>query len=298
MGLSVKWARYNLGGSTPSSYGSYYSFADPQNKVTNGNTEYSYYHDNYNTFKQQFGNRGDSISGTQYDTAKYNWGNKWRMPTKAEFEELISNCDIEYIQYSNINGVKLKSKKNGNSIFLPLSGCKYTETSSGPFKLADKGEKGWYWTGDVYSFGAYVDGIYQSYYFFLYNGRSGNKISYGEMACKNTIRPVSTGSGSTSGCTGSSCSANCANNSTSSSCSNCGTGCSNGCKTTCTGACSNGCNTLCGGQCLYSCGGTCTYVSAGTKCTSCANTCSTYCYHACTLACSSSCMANCIYSSE
>ena len=33
-----------------------------------------------------------SIVGTQYDVAKLCWGDKWRMPTYEEAQELIDNC--------------------------------------------------------------------------------------------------------------------------------------------------------------------------------------------------------------
>ena len=28
--------------------------------------------------------------------AKYNWGDEWTVPTKADFEELLENCEIQY----------------------------------------------------------------------------------------------------------------------------------------------------------------------------------------------------------
>ena len=81
LGLSVKWARYNLGTSKPEGFGSYYAFGDPSgNNINSENDQYSYY--DYGKFKSK-----TSIAGGQYDSAKYKWGNKWRMPTKSEFAE-------------------------------------------------------------------------------------------------------------------------------------------------------------------------------------------------------------------
>lgn len=37
---------------------------------------------------------GNEISGTEYDVAHQRYGGKWRMPTKADLEELIENCTL------------------------------------------------------------------------------------------------------------------------------------------------------------------------------------------------------------
>lgn len=293
MGLSVKWARCNLGASNPEGYGKLYAFADPSgNKVYNGYSIEDYY---------QFGmfnRKGDSICGTQYDSARYTMGSRWRMPSKSEVEELLNNCDTEIYSHNNIPGIKLISKKNGNIIFLPAAGSEsYDAILSKKYELYGKNEFCLYWTGDV----DYFDpgSAWTTAYYWGFHSGTGRvyEVRPNDMSDKLSIRPVTTNSGG-GGCTGSSCSSNCSNNSTSSGCTGCSTGCSSSCRTTCDGSCINGCDTLCGGQCRYSCGGTCSYVSAGSSCTACAHTCSTYCYSTCTMACSSSCQSQCIYGSK
>ena len=37
---------------------------------------------------------GREISGTEYDAAHKKYGGKWRMPTKADIEELMENCSL------------------------------------------------------------------------------------------------------------------------------------------------------------------------------------------------------------
>lgn len=46
-----------------------------------------------------------------------------RIPTKEDFEELLDNCDVEEkLEYGYIVvGYTLKSKSNGNSIYLPFN---------------------------------------------------------------------------------------------------------------------------------------------------------------------------------
>ena len=68
LGLSVLWSTETLKG--------YYYWMDIR--------EYLSYRDhNYKTAEQ--------------DTASFQWGDKWRMPTKKEFEELIEKCQWERV---------------------------------------------------------------------------------------------------------------------------------------------------------------------------------------------------------
>lgn len=75
-----------------------------------------------------------------YDTATVNWGNEWRMPTKAEQDELRTECVWEWTTMNGINGYKVKSRTNGNSILLPAAG--YRISSS--FSYEDS--RGYYWS--------------------------------------------------------------------------------------------------------------------------------------------------------
>lgn len=82
------------------------------------------------------------------DAARVNMGSDWRMPTKAEMQELIDNTtptfiDIQGNEFSlseiqpgviaegNLKGVRFTSKNNSNSIFIPASGSCYKSTLYG-----------------------------------------------------------------------------------------------------------------------------------------------------------------------
>ena len=269
LGLSVKWARYNMGASTPSGYGSYYIWGSNNPPIYNLSS-------------------GDSICGTMYDNATQNWGQNWRMPTNSQINELIKFCEFKVCILDGHTGLKATSKKNGNSIFLPFSG-RYDTTKHGLEKY------GFYWTGDVKN-------ITQAIYVGVVDGDDTRKL-YISAAIADTdkccIRPITTSSGSSSsGCSGSSCSSNCANNSTGSSCSNCASSCSSSCKTQCDFNCAATCKSHCGGSCNDSCGGTCTYLSAGTGCSGCARSCYNRCYTSCSYACSNNCESSCVHGSK
>jgi hypothetical protein len=130
LGLSVKWATCNVGASTPEGYGYYFAWGETQTKST------------YNFWGYKWFNGGDYKSQTKYctrsdygfvdnrtqlemrdDAARVNWGGNWRMPTDAELTELHNNCIWTWTTQNGVNGYKVTSKSNGNSIFLPAAGC-------------------------------------------------------------------------------------------------------------------------------------------------------------------------------
>ncbi len=136
LGLSVDWAGYNIGASSPEQSGDYFSWGETTVKN-------SYYRSRYIHYKDEaFVNLGTSISGTEYDAATAAWGKGWRLPSQAEVEELRDECDWEWVTYRGVQGCKVTGP-SGNSIFLPAAGI---------FWGGDKqsvGEEGWYWMGDA-----------------------------------------------------------------------------------------------------------------------------------------------------
>lgn len=58
-------------------------------------------------------------------------GGDWRMPTEADFQELLDNTTDEW--FTDYNGTGVKGRKftsdiNGNSIFIPAAGYYYEGT--------------------------------------------------------------------------------------------------------------------------------------------------------------------------
>lgn len=116
LGLSVKWAACNLGASTPAGTGGYYAWGETSSKK-------NYTEDNYTYYKTGTGyiDISEDITGSEYDAATVNLGNDWRLPAKAEYEELLTNCTWTYGQVEGVDGFFVVGK-NGNSIFLPKKG--------------------------------------------------------------------------------------------------------------------------------------------------------------------------------
>ncbi len=128
LGLSVKWAKWNIGASSENEYGSYIAWGDPTGE------NQSYINDIYP-------NSYSDISGTEYDVATKQWGDKWRMPTEAEWEEL-DGLTKELVTLSNGTKVVKVTAKNGNYIYIPRGGYK---TSKG---LQDFNSGADYWTSE------------------------------------------------------------------------------------------------------------------------------------------------------
>lgn len=141
LGLSVKWATCNLGAHNPWDIGNYYAWGE-----TTPYTEWTYANYNYNFAICS----PDWVVDAQFDAVTVNWGNSWRMPTKEEIDELINTNNCEWIWEDNfsskgVSGYLIKSKKNGNSIFLPAG--KYVDHDS---RINPSDVSGHYWssTGD------------------------------------------------------------------------------------------------------------------------------------------------------
>jgi len=86
----------------------------------------SYSQGNYLYRIQDLGENLD-ISGTDYDAARMNMGNAWRMPTYSNWKELRDSCTWHWESQNNVNGFKVTGK-NGNSIFLPAAGYMNNQT--------------------------------------------------------------------------------------------------------------------------------------------------------------------------
>ena len=110
LGLSVKWAGWNIGASSPEQEGTLFGWGDPTGKETS--TDES----KYPKKEPPMNICGD----THYDMATANWGIPWRLPTKKEFDELIKECRWEGIIYKGIKGNRIIGP-NGNAVFFPVT---------------------------------------------------------------------------------------------------------------------------------------------------------------------------------
>ena len=158
------WAETNIGAELPADGGDYFAWGETSTKSTYD--EDSYFDSNYTTYSTD----GKTTLEKQHDAAYVNWGTSCRMPTTDEFEELLdpANCTWTWTSMtssdaSSVNGYKVTSISNGNSIFLPVSGIRFV------YDVSYTELPGCYWSSTLYS--GYSDQAFylhiESSYFFL-----------------------------------------------------------------------------------------------------------------------------------
>ena len=124
LGLSVKWATCNVGADSPYEYGDYYAWGEVETKST-------FIPSDYNS------TNNSTVLSLSYDAANANWGGEWRTPSVTEYRELMNSDNCTWVWTDK--GCVVISKKNGNSIFLPASGYRYS-------RLLHAGILGLYWS--------------------------------------------------------------------------------------------------------------------------------------------------------
>ena len=155
LGLSIKWATMNVGASSPEDYGDYFAWGETEPKEVYDWSTYKYCNGSYISLTKynNSSSYGTVDNKTQLelsdDAARANWGSSWRMPTKEEQEELCEQCTWKWTTQNGVNGYKVTSKKNGNSIFLPAAG--YRKDSS----LNKAGSYGCYWSSSLSTYYPY-----------------------------------------------------------------------------------------------------------------------------------------------
>ena len=129
LGLSTKWAKYNVGATSETELGGLFGFGDMTGFKT------SVLMEDY---------ASDDIYKTDRDVANKAYGSWLTMPTVEEFEELFRECKKEWVEdtQNHVAGYKLTGP-NGNSIFLPAAGSRTQQTVSG------QGINGLYLSGSI-----------------------------------------------------------------------------------------------------------------------------------------------------
>ena len=158
LGLSVKWASFNLGASKPEGYGDYYAWSETQPKSYYDWSTFTWCNGNYNKLTKYCnlansnywdgsGSPDNKVFLNPEDDAAYvNWGGSWRMPTDEEWAELQNNCTWTWTADFNGTGIagyivtSNKAGYEGASIFLPAAGVRFqTDFYYG-------GSNGYYWS--------------------------------------------------------------------------------------------------------------------------------------------------------
>ena len=154
LGLSVKWATCNIGADTPGEWGDYFAWGETEPKSSYMWSTYKWCNGTKNTLAKYCleGSYWDGAGSCDYkntldpedDAAQVNWGGSWRIPTYAEWNELIKNCKWTWTGY----GIRVTSKIAGytdRSIYLPAAGFKHSNGTN------YSSYRGLYWSSNTYN---------------------------------------------------------------------------------------------------------------------------------------------------
>ena len=169
LGLSVKWATCNVGATTPEEYGDYFAWGETEPKAYYDWSTYKWCNGSYDTQTKYCTNSSygtvdnKTVLDEADDAAAVHWGGAWRMPTTEEQDELLQQCTWTWTTRNGVNGYKVTSKTNGNSIFLPAAGYRYGSSLNGA------GSYGGFWSSSLssdipsnaYELFFYSDGVYR-----------------------------------------------------------------------------------------------------------------------------------------
>lgn len=142
LGLSIKWAAYNVGATSPAEYGDYFAWGETEPYYTEGKSQVSpcsswksnktgynwesYFDlDNNNEFSKYTVGIKTELD-PEDDAAHVKWRGDWRMPTGDEVEELHTLASL-WVVYSGQDGLLIVGKNN-NAIFLPAAGLRYNKS--------------------------------------------------------------------------------------------------------------------------------------------------------------------------
>ena len=175
------WATCNVGATSPEDCGNYYAWGETRPKEI--------YHDSTYTYSAN-----PNTLPSNRDAATANWGTGWRMPTKDDMIELMSNCAWRWTTINGVDGYII-SGFNGNSIFLPTCGNRF----DGTFYISKSTERessagGYYWLSTMGQAPAETaTGFFSSPQYYVISRWT---ISYGcsdiinYRAVGQTVRPV------------------------------------------------------------------------------------------------------------
>lgn len=149
LGLSVKWATYNVGATKTTESGDYFAWGEtaPKSEYSWDSYDWADQTNRYKMTKYYWGeepSEPDITLEAEDDAANVNWGGAWRMPTMVECMELQEKCTWKWVENFNgrgMDGVLGVSQVNGNTILFPLAGVKGGNSRS---------REGCYWTANLF----------------------------------------------------------------------------------------------------------------------------------------------------
>lgn len=152
MGLSVRWATVNIGAVNPEDYGDCFAWGETEAKSDYSWSSYKWcdgtssYMTKYSVGKGMGVRDNKDTLEPEDDAAHVQWGGGWRLPTKAELDELRRKCTWTRTSVNGVVGFLVTSKMDcytDRSIFLPLGGF-WSDT-----EYLNATYQGYYWSSSI-----------------------------------------------------------------------------------------------------------------------------------------------------
>jgi uncharacterized repeat protein (TIGR02543 family) len=160
------WASCNVGAQNPWDYGDYFSWGETTTKEV------------YNLDTYTFTDSPSTLDAS-HDAATVNMGSDWRMPTQAEFQELLDNCEWEWTDDYNGKGVRgfivWDIRFHKTHIFFPAAGYLLNASENRTVR-----NNGFYWSSMVNNSGACELNFYSG----------GRSVDYDGRAWGRSVRAV------------------------------------------------------------------------------------------------------------
>lgn len=160
----VKWARTNLGATSPEKSGLLYAWGESVPKSFYDFTNYKFCNGTAKTLTKyctdnEYGTvDGKTVLDSADDVALQLLGAGWRIPTVEDLNELMEKCTWIFETVGEQKGYTVTGP-NGNSIFLPMSGTMWETEMEYP------NVRGFYWTstldeeGDMWAKGLFINSV-------------------------------------------------------------------------------------------------------------------------------------------
>ena len=165
----LKWATMNIGAASATEAGKYFAWGDIVGQTWSG-TAWS-----GGGFSTPPGIYNPETLPLDEDAANVNWGGSWRMPTRAEFDELKSkHRDHDYVG-------DYFGDSESKQICLPAAGYGY---GTGLYEVDAPSRYGYYWSSSLYT-------SYTDYACYLYFSSGSPGMSNGYRCRGQSVRALS-----------------------------------------------------------------------------------------------------------
>ena len=207
LGCSVLWANMNVGAESENDGGDLVGWGDNTGTHTQqwSFPDYDSYKENAVYSLKYYGGPNldrSGIANSRHDYAAAKWGGGWRMPTKAQWEELMKKCDWEWDDARTAYKV---TGKNGKFIYLPAAGYRIGSRKFNQGFSSESGDEKAsceYWSATMdmdtkeelnqsyIDLGVTVSSIYPNAYYFYAEKDKKKRIASTPKFYGQSVRPV------------------------------------------------------------------------------------------------------------